>query len=127
MRTPIAQSLAWPDRIEAGVDPLDFMQLGALHFEAPDPDRFPCLNLAREALRRGKGATGVLNATNEVAVQQFLDGRITFGDIPRLNTAVLKQYQCQVPETVEDLYRLDQSVREFALDYVEQTLSAPVG
>ena len=45
----------------------------------------------------------------------------------RLNTAVLKQYQCQVPETVEDLYRLDQSVREFALDYVEQTLSAPVG
>ena len=126
MRTPIAQSLAWPDRIEAGVDPLDFMQLGVPHFEAPDPDRFPCLNLARVALRRGKGATGVLNATNEVAVQQFLDGRITFGDIPRLNTAVLQQYQCPAPETVEDLYRLDQSVREFALDYVERTLSVPV-
>lgn len=125
MRTPIAQSLAWPDRIEAGVEPLDFMQLGALHFEAPDSDRFPCLNLAREALRKGPGATGVLNAANEIAVQQFLDGRIAFGDISRLNTTVLRQYECSAPESVEDLYRMDQSVREFALDYVEQTLSAP--
>ncbi len=81
MRTPIAQALAYPDRIAAGVDPLDLARHGPLTFEAPDHARFPCLALAYEALAAGGTAPAVLNAANEVAVAAFLDGRIRYTDI----------------------------------------------
>lgn len=81
MRTPIAVSLAWPERMAARTARLDLVTLGTLTFEAPDPARFPALALAREALRAGGTATTVLNAANEVAVAAFLAGRIGFTDI----------------------------------------------
>ncbi len=78
MRTPIAHALAWPERIESGVTPLDFTEIAGLHFEAPDLERFPCLRLAYEAMQTGGTAPTVLNAANEVAVEAFLNGSVSF-------------------------------------------------
>jgi len=126
MRTPIANALAWPARIDAGVEPLDFIRLGKLHFEAPDYDRFPCLALAREALRRGAGVPGALNAANEVAVDEFIAGRIGFTDISKVNSYVLSNLPVTIPSCVDDLLDADQTARQFALDYIQQTVSSPV-
>jgi len=126
MRTPIANALAWPARIDAGVEPLDFIRLGELHFEAPDYDRFPCLALAREALRRGAGVPGALNAANEVAVDEFIAGRIVFTDISKVNSHVLSNLPVTIPSCVDDLLDADQTARQFALDYIQQTVSSPV-
>lgn len=126
MRTPIANALAWPERIDAGVEPLDFVRLGSMHFEAPDTERFPCLRLARQALRQGNGATGVLNAANEVAVAQFVDGVIGFADISRVNSYALQNFTQSAPGSVEDLLLMDRSVRQFALEYIDRALSLPV-
>jgi 1-deoxy-D-xylulose-5-phosphate reductoisomerase len=84
MRTPIAHALGWPDRIEAGVAPLDLFEIARLDFEQPAPDRFPCLRLAYRAAAEGGTAPVVLNASNEVAVAAFLDRRIGFTGIPRI-------------------------------------------
>ena len=89
MRTPIAQALAWPRRIEAGVQSLDFVRLGGLDFRRPDLERFPCLGLAIAAARAGGTAPAVLNAANEVAVQAFLDRRLNFLDISVVIESVL--------------------------------------
>jgi 1-deoxy-D-xylulose-5-phosphate reductoisomerase len=78
MRTPIAYSLAWPERMYAPTKRLDLASLGALSFEAPDAERFPALRLARKALEAGGSAGTVLNAANEVAVEAYLAGRIGF-------------------------------------------------
>jgi len=82
MRTPIANGLAWPERIDAGVAPLDLFTIGRFHFERPDLLRFPCLRLAAEAFETGGTAPAVLNAANEVAVAEFLNGNLAFTDIP---------------------------------------------
>ena len=82
MRTPIAQSLAWPGRIAAGVEFLDLARVGSLEFAVPDRARFPCLGLAEAAARSGGAACAWLNAADEVAVQAFLDKQLNFGDIP---------------------------------------------
>ena len=84
MRIPIAYALGWPERRPAPTPRLGLAACGALAFEAPDPERFPALELARAALRRGGAAPTVLNAANEVAVAAFLSGRIGFLDIARL-------------------------------------------
>jgi 1-deoxy-D-xylulose-5-phosphate reductoisomerase len=84
MRTPIAHALAWPDRLDSGVAPLDLVGLGRLEFQAPDPHRFPCLGLAFQAARTGESAPAVLNAANEVAVAAFLEGRLGFLQIAEL-------------------------------------------
>lgn len=82
MRTPIANGLAWPERIDAGVAPLDLFAIGRFHFERPDLSRFPCLRLAAEAFEIGGTAPAVLNAANEIAVAEFLKGNLAFTDIP---------------------------------------------
>jgi len=125
MRTPIANALAWPERVDAGVEPLDFVSLGSMHFEAPDLNRFPCLRLAREALRRGNGAAGVLNAANEVSVAQFVDGTIGFADISRVNSYALQNFTQTAPGSVDDLFVMDRSVRQFALEYIDREVSLP--
>lgn len=89
MRTPIAQALAWPERIEAGVEPLDPFAVGPLEFERPDLERFPCLRLAREAAAAGGTAPAVLNAANEVAVESFLERGLPFAAIPAVVEATL--------------------------------------
>ncbi|WP_027965897.1 1-deoxy-D-xylulose-5-phosphate reductoisomerase [Halomonas halocynthiae] len=89
MRTPIAYGLAWPERIDAGVRPLDLFEVARLDFEAPDDEAFPCLRLARDAMQAGGTAPAVLNAANEVGVASFLDGRLGFGGIAELVARVL--------------------------------------
>jgi 1-deoxy-D-xylulose-5-phosphate reductoisomerase len=89
MRTPIAHAMAWPQRIDSGVAQLDLFAVGRLDFERPDPVRFPCLELAYRALRAEGNAAAVLNAANEVAVEAFLDRRLSFPGIARLIAATL--------------------------------------
>ena len=91
MRTPIAHALAWPERIESGVEPLDIFEVAKLDFEQPDLDRFPCLRLCYQAIKTGGSATIVLNAANEVAVAAFLDEKIGFTDIAVLIEKTLDQ------------------------------------
>ena len=89
MRTPIAHAMAWPERIDSGVAPLDLFAIGQLDFERPDPVRFPCLDLAYRALRAEGNAAAVLNAANEVAVTAFLERRLPFLGIARLIATTL--------------------------------------
>jgi 1-deoxy-D-xylulose-5-phosphate reductoisomerase len=93
MRTPIAQALAWPARIESGVEFLDLVKVGSLDFRAPDRARFPCLALAEQAANSGGMACTWLNAADEVAVQAFLDKQLNFGDIP----AVIAEVMAHMP------------------------------
>lgn len=92
MRTPIAQALAWPDRLASGVQFLDLLQVARLDFEPPDLQRFPCLQLAMDAARAGGEFPAVLSAANEVAVAAFLEGRLNFGGIPRVIGEVMNTW-----------------------------------
>ena len=116
MRTPIAHALAFPDRIDAGVDFLDLARTGALHFETPDTARFPCLALAYEALEQGGRAPAILNAANEVAVERFLAGDIRFTEIPELIRAVLTRAAGGSIATLDDVLEADGSARACAAD-----------
>jgi 1-deoxy-D-xylulose-5-phosphate reductoisomerase len=107
MRTPIACALAWPDRIEAGVAPLDFATMGALEFERLDQQRFPCMRLAGEALRHGGTAPAILNAANEIAVESFLDGRIAFTAIAEVIENVLSEAGIEPLASLEQVYAAD--------------------
>ena len=91
--------------------PLDLSQLSELNFEEPDTDRFPCLELAYEALHRGGTAPAALNAANEVAVAAFLDGKITIPDIARLNSAVLDSHETKPVNNLESVLDADRDAR----------------
>ena len=115
MRTPIAHALAWPERIDSGVGALDLAQHGRLDFEPPDELRFPCLRLARQALRAGEAAPCVLNAANEISVEAFLSGRIGFTHIAHINEAVLQSMGAEsAPQDVEQVLALDARARALA-------------
>ncbi|MGA0033639.1 MAG: 1-deoxy-D-xylulose-5-phosphate reductoisomerase [Burkholderiales bacterium] len=116
MRTPIAHALGHPERITSGVDFLDLAKIGHLHFEAPDPGRFPCLRIAYEALQAGGNAIVALNAANEVAVAEFLEGRIGFLDIPRLIGRVLDKTPAGRIDSIEDVEHADHLARTIALE-----------
>ena len=120
MRTPIAFALAHPERIEAGVAPLDLFQVARLDFTAPDFARFPCLALAYQALRAGGTAPALLNAANEVAVAAFLDRRISFLDIARLIEAVLGKITSVEVEALQDLLDADAAARVAAQEWIAQ-------
>lgn len=114
MRTPIAYALAFPERIEAGVAPLDLCQIGTLNFERPDLKRFPCLGLAYEALAKGGNAPAVLNAANEVAVEAFLEGKLAFTRIPAVIERVLADISWAEVARLEDVLVADAGAREAA-------------
>jgi len=114
MRTPIAHALAYPDRIDAGVSFLDLAKIGALHFEAPNVERFPCLKLAYRALEAGGSAPALLNAANEVAVARFLDRDIGFTDIPRVIERVLERCRVTPIEELDDVLAADADARSCA-------------
>ena len=118
MRTPIAYALAYPERIDAGVQPLDLCQIGTLNFERPDLDRFPCLRLAYEALARGGNAPAMLNAANEVAVDAFLAGRLVFTRIPDLIERVLEAGAWRDVHSLEDVLAADAAAREAGRQYL---------
>lgn len=111
MRTAVAYGLAWPERIESGVTPLDLLQVGRLDFEAPDREAFPCLDLAYLALRHGPSATTVLNAANETAVSGFLQGQLRFLAIADHVRHMLERFSREQASTLEDLLELDRRVR----------------
>jgi 1-deoxy-D-xylulose-5-phosphate reductoisomerase len=111
MRTPIAQALAYPDRIEAGVPPLDFGRLGALTFESPDFGRFRALALAYEVLAAGGTAPAVFNAANEVAVAAFLRGELSFVRITEVIEAALARVPASTAATVGDVLEADGRAR----------------
>ncbi|WCM89992.1 1-deoxy-D-xylulose-5-phosphate reductoisomerase [Acidovorax sp. NCPPB 3576] len=115
MRVPIACGLAWPERIESGTPRLDFSTLSALTFEEADATRFPGLHLSWQALRATSGTTAVLNAANEVAVASFLERRIRFDQIHRLNLATLEAVTPSNPESLGALLALDAEARFVAL------------
>ena len=114
MRTPIAHALAWPQRMESGVAALDLAAVGRLDFEEPDMNRFPCLRLAREAMAAGGTATAVLNAANEIAVAEFLAGRLRFTGIPRIVEAALEGVEPQDGDSLEAVLEADRAAREYA-------------
>jgi 1-deoxy-D-xylulose-5-phosphate reductoisomerase len=114
MRTPIAHALAFPERIEAGVTALDLIQVGTLTFEAPDPARFPCLDLAYDALRAGGTAPAILNAANEVAVAAFLDNRLRFVEIPGIIESVLRRVPREAATSIDDILAADHQARDAA-------------
>jgi 1-deoxy-D-xylulose-5-phosphate reductoisomerase len=114
MRVPISYALNYPDRVDVPVRPLDLVELGALTFEAPDLDSFPCLRLAREAAQAGGTAPCVLNAANEVAVHAFLAGDLSFVGIPRVIESTLSELPAQPVRHFSDLYAADAQAREVA-------------
>lgn len=126
MRTPIAFALGFPQRIAAGVEFLDLARVGALHFERPDPQRFPCLRLAYEALAAGGTAPAALNAANEVAVASFLSGALGFRRIPQLIESVLAGSACRPVNGVEDVLAADASARRLAEEWL-LTARPPAG
>ena len=118
MRTPIAYGLGWPERVDAGVAPLDLVATAHLDFEAPDESRFPCLRLARESVATGGTAMAVCNAANEVAVAAFLDERIRFTDIPRVIEYTLGQVSPVEPDSLAVVESADAEARRVSDDYL---------
>jgi 1-deoxy-D-xylulose-5-phosphate reductoisomerase len=122
MRTPIAHALAWPERIEAGVERLHLTELGALEFYAPDLDAFPGLALAFQALKAGGSAPVVFNAANEVAVEAFLAGNIGFLQIPEVISAALDACATGHATTLDEVLEHDRLARA-AAGVVTETLA----
>ncbi|MBT5107364.1 MAG: 1-deoxy-D-xylulose-5-phosphate reductoisomerase [Rhodospirillaceae bacterium] len=114
MRTPIAYTLAWPKRMDATLAPLDLVSLSKLTFEAPDPERFPSLRLAREALLAGGNAPTTLNAANEIAVEGFLGGRIGFLDIANIVEETLNKIPSQPMSSLDEVVEFDGAARQEA-------------
>lgn len=114
MRTPIAYGLAWPERIDAGVETLNLFQVARLDFEAPDEARFPCLRLAREAMLKGGAAPAILNAANEVAVAAFLEGQLGFSAIAEVVAEVMGQPFEGSADSLEKILAADKWAREQA-------------
>jgi 1-deoxy-D-xylulose-5-phosphate reductoisomerase len=114
MRVPISYALNHPDRVDVPVRPLDLVELGALTFEAPDLDAFPCLRLAREAAEAGGTAPCVLNAANEIAVHAFLAGDLPFTGIARVIESTLSELPAEPVRHFSDLYAADAHAREVA-------------
>jgi len=121
MRTPIAYALAYPERIDAGVAPLDLCKIGSLNFEPPDFKRFPCLRLAYGVLGQGGNAPAVLNAANEVAVDAFLAGRLAFTRIPVVIEQALSCVPWTKADTLGDVLAADAAAREAAQRLVRES------
>ncbi len=116
MRTPISYALGWPRRMPAPSARLDLAAIGRLTFEPPDPDRFPAIGLARQALNSGGAAPTILNAANEAAVHAFLDRRIGFLDIARIVEETLQRLGDRDLETLDDVLAIDEAARRVAGD-----------
>ena len=114
MRSPIAQALAYPERIYAGVSPLDISLLGRLDFEPPDKKHFPGLYLAWQVLEQGGSAPAILNASNEVAVAAFLERRLKFTQIVPLITDILAKIPSSHIVSLDDVVLADEEARAMA-------------
>jgi len=126
MRTPIAYALGYPERIAAGVEFLDLARLGALRFEQPDEQRFPCLRLSYDALRAGGRVPTMLNAANEVAVERFLAGELGFLQIPALIESVLDELGNGPVTGIEDVLDADREARACAERWLKNSRNMDV-
>jgi 1-deoxy-D-xylulose-5-phosphate reductoisomerase len=122
MRIPIAYTLAWPERMETPCERLDLVRTGSLSFAAPDPQRFPALGLARQALRDGGARPAVLNAANEVAVGAFLGGGIGFLDIASIAAETLRCYAPPAPGSIDEVLEIDREARISAETIVKRVM-----
>lgn len=113
MKVPIQYALSFPDRWDAPHERLDWSEISRLDFERPDPDKFPCLRLAYEAIEAGGTAPALLNAANEVAVARFLNEQIGFPDIPRAIERALEALPIRTDPSLDDLYAADEEARRF--------------
>ncbi len=120
MRIPIANALAWPERIVSGANALDLFEIAALSFERPDVKRFPCLSLAYQALEAGGVMPAALNAANEEAVAAFLDGRLGFRRIADVIEATLERNEWADAETLEAVLEADARARGFAREEIRK-------
>ena len=118
MRTPIAYGLAWPERMEAGVTPLNLMQLASLHFSEPDLARFPCLGLAFDAAKTGGTAPAALNAANEVAVAAFLENGLPYLQISAVVDSVLNALPVSGADSLEAILDIDARARTVARNFI---------
>jgi 1-deoxy-D-xylulose-5-phosphate reductoisomerase len=114
MRTPIAHALAYPERVESGVAPLDFFNTTSFEFQQVDFDKYPNLRLAIEACKNGQAACTALNAANEIAVAAFLDEKIKFSDIYKINETSVKKFVSEQVSNINEVISLDTRAREFA-------------
>lgn len=120
MKTPIAHALAYPNRIDSGAPPLDLFTLSALEFIRPDEQKFACLKLAREAMKSGNGATIVLNAANEIAVEAFLNGQLGLTQIAEINEQTLLSLPETLPKNadIDDILAIDAKARYLAQNLI---------
>lgn len=122
MHTPIACGLAWPERIQAGIEPLDLFSVARLDFEPPDIGAFPCLSLAIEAAKAGGSAPLVLNAANEVSVQAFLYGKLQFTAIAEVVAETLQRCALAAVDSIEAVLEHDRRARRLATDIAVQRM-----
>ena len=115
MRTPIAHALSFPERIESGVEPLDFFNTPSFDFQAVDYAKYPNLKLAIEACKNGQGACTALNAANEIAVDAFLNKKIKFTDIYKINETSVNKFVSEEVTSINDVMDLDKRVRDFTM------------
>ncbi|MEE4253446.1 MAG: 1-deoxy-D-xylulose-5-phosphate reductoisomerase [Desulfuromusa sp.] len=118
MKTPIAYALSWPERLPLSQQPLDLCRLGQLTFSAPDTERFPCLRLAYEALAVGGTIPAVMNAANEIAVDAFLNKRLSFMGIPQVIEKVMHQHKSRDLTSVEQALHADLWGRHKAQEFI---------
>jgi len=114
MRVPIAYALSYPDRLDCVLPSLDLSQLSRLDFEAPDYEKFPCLQLAIDALSAGQTLPAVLNAANEIAVQAFLDELISFKEISEIIRTTMQNHKSKPVTELADVLSADRWTREEA-------------
>ncbi|WP_275075720.1 1-deoxy-D-xylulose-5-phosphate reductoisomerase [Providencia rettgeri] len=122
MRTPISYSMAYPQRIISGAKPLDFATLSSLTFVQPDYQRYPCLKLAIDACHQGQAATTALNGANEMTVAAFLEGKIRFTDIAKINHKILENQVFSEPVSIEEVLEIDECARRDAAKIIAQTV-----
>ncbi len=119
MRIPISYALSYPRRLNLQLPSLDLSQVGGLTFSAPDPERFPCLQLAYRSIEIGETMPTILNAANEVAANAFLEGSIRFTDVPLILQRLMEEHEVKPVRTIEDILRADQWSRERAKNLIE--------
>ncbi|MDQ8039527.1 MAG: 1-deoxy-D-xylulose-5-phosphate reductoisomerase [Rickettsiella sp.] len=124
MRIPISYALAWPERLTNSAPCLDLSKVARLEFKPIDKERYPCLDLAYQALKIGGTATTILNAANEVAIQAFLEEKIKFTDIAKLNKLVLEKIHSRPVSSIEVILEDDSLARAVALEMTEPTRKA---
>jgi 1-deoxy-D-xylulose-5-phosphate reductoisomerase len=120
MRVPIAYSMAWPERFDSGVEPLNIFDVRRMDFEEPDLERFPCLRLAYEAIDKGGTLPTVLNAANEIAVDAFLNEEVRFTDIPVIIERCMERFEVKPAKSLDIILEADQQARRVSKQIITE-------